>query len=227
MRRRIYLMRHGDVSYFDRTNNPTLSTSDLSLNAEGRAQAQAAQDLLADVEIDRAVASSLPRSIETATIVVKDRGLTVETEEDLREIQPGVISSLSSDERHAAFSGAFDNKITRESRFLGGENFASFEDRVFPCIARLLADQHWKNMLIVAHGGVNRLLLSRALNSGLESFGALEQDQACVNIIDIDANGRMLLRLINFTPYNHNKKGLNLTTMERLYEQYKEMIAKG
>jgi probable phosphoglycerate mutase len=83
-----------------------------------------------------------------------------------------------------------------------------------------LADSSWKTLLLVAHGGVNRVLLTHALGSGLAGFAALEQDAGCINVLDVDAVGRWIVRLINYTPYNAVKIGLELTTMERLYQDY-------
>ena len=44
----------------------------------------------------------------------------------------------------------------------------------------------------------------------------IEQDNACINIIDVDESPhqRVILRLLNFTHYNPPKDGLWLTTME-------------
>ena len=39
---------------------------------------------------------------------------------------------------------------------------------------------------VVAHEGINRLLLSWACGSGLGAMGAFEQDTGCVNVLDFD-----------------------------------------
>jgi probable phosphoglycerate mutase len=88
-------------------------------------------------------------------------------------------------------------------------------------LAGILAEPGWRCLLVVAHGGVNRVLLAHALGSGLAGFAALEQDPGCVNILDMDDAGRWLARLVNHTPYNAAKVGLELTTMERLYREYR------
>ena len=61
-RRRIYLMRHGEVDYFDALGKP-FKLDTLGLNAEGRLQAQDAARELAKVPLDRVVSSCLARSI--------------------------------------------------------------------------------------------------------------------------------------------------------------------
>src|SRR5262249_32316857 len=142
---------------------------------------------------------------------------------ELREIQPGRLSDIQSVDIEAAFVGAFSNAVARETRFLGGETFGSLLDRVVPCFRELLADKGWKNLGIVAHGGVNPTIMAYALGLELGGFGAIEQDPGCINILDVDDQDRVLIRLVNYTPYNPIKRGLDLTTMEQLYLQYRPM----
>lgn len=219
-RRRVYLVRHGDVSYFDEQSRP-VRPGTVPLNAEGRRQAGAGAHELAAVPIDRVVVSDLVRSIETATILTAGRGLQLEIREALREIQPGRLADIPASTTAEAFIGAFGAGIHRDVRFLGGETFGALVDRVLPCFLGLLAEPAWRHLLIVAHGGVNRVILVHALGRGLDGIGALEQDPGCLNIIDVADDGRCLIRLVNHTPYNPVKAGLELTTMERLYQQYR------
>jgi broad specificity phosphatase PhoE len=218
-RRRIYLMRHGDVSYFDASGRP-FRPDTVPLNEEGRLQAEAAGRVLAELPIDRVVTSDLIRSVETARLAIVGRNLQIETLEQLREIHPGRLADIPVDGIEQAFLGAFAGQIDRDSRFLAGETFGSMMDRVVTCLHGLLADANWKQVLIVAHGGVNRVILGSALGIGLPAFGAFEQDPGCLNILDVDEAGRWLIRLVNYTPDNPVKKGSDVTTMERLYLQY-------
>ena len=81
MRRRLYLMRHGAVSYF-RPDGKPVQQDEVALNDEGRMQAAATRDLLADVRFDRVLSSGLPRTVETAEIVARSH--EVEEWPDLR-----------------------------------------------------------------------------------------------------------------------------------------------
>src|SRR5262249_25120317 len=189
-------------------------------NAEGRTQAEALARELAVVPLDRVISSDLPRCTQTTAILIAGRGLTVETREELREVRPGKLADLPPEAAVKAFLGAFTG-FNREARFLGGETFGSLADRVLACFRALMADPRWQHLLLVAHGGVNRVLLAHAIGADLGAFGAFEQDPCCLNVIDIAPDGRWLIRLVNYTPYNPVKKGLELTTMERLYQQYR------
>ena len=76
-RRRIYLARHGEVSYFDASGRP-FPPAGVPLNEEGVGQAQLLGDLLRNAPLDRVVATGLPRTQETAEIIVRGRNLPLE-----------------------------------------------------------------------------------------------------------------------------------------------------
>jgi broad specificity phosphatase PhoE len=219
-RRRIYLLRHGEVSYFDAAGKPH-HPGTVPLNTDGVAQVEAASRELAAAPFDRAVSSTLLRSVETAKTVIGDRSVPLETRAEIREIQPGRLADIPPDSVEQVFVGAFGRAIGRKTQFLGGETFGSLQDRVLACFGDLLADPDWRNLLIVAHGGVNRVILAHALGVELKGAGAMEQDAGCINIIDVDSEGRFLVRLVNHTPSNPVKIGIDLTTMERIYLEYR------
>jgi broad specificity phosphatase PhoE len=220
IRRRIYLLRHGDVSYFDEHGKP-FRPATVPLNEEGRLQAEAAGRVLAEIPLDRVVSSDLARSSETAKLVIAGRRLRLETCAEFREIEPGRLADIPTDAVEQAFLLTFSGGIDRNTHFLAGETFGSLVDRVLGSLRRLLADPGWQQLLLVAHGGVNRTILAHALGLDLKGFGAFEQDPGCINILDVDSAGRWLIRLVNYTPYNPSKKGIELTTMEGLYLQYR------
>lgn len=219
-RRRIYLMRHGDVSYFDPAGKP-LRPDTVTLNDRGQLQVAACAREFAAIPFDRVISSDLPRCVETARLLVAGRSVKIEAQPAFREIQPGRLADLPPDGVEQAFLGAFGASLDRETRFLGGETFGSLADRVLSCWCAVLADDSWRQLLIVAHGGVNRAILTHVLKSGLPGFSALEQDPCCLNIIDVFADGRCLVRLLNHTPYDPPKSNLILTIMETLYAEYR------
>src|SRR4051812_40978591 len=64
VRRRLYLMRHAEVSYAGEPDPRVVK-----LTEQGREQAAAAHRALAAVELDLVVTSTLPRTAETAAVV--------------------------------------------------------------------------------------------------------------------------------------------------------------
>jgi broad specificity phosphatase PhoE len=214
-RRRIYLMRHAQVSYFEdgRPLRPEL----VPLTAEGREQAAAAATLLEGIVFDRVITSGLPRTLETARIVAPSA--EPESWPELREIESGRLGEIPEDELEAAFVGAWRDVVPEDTPFLGGETIRSLLDRVLPAVERLLADPSWDVVLAVLHGGVNRAILSYALTGGRGLLGNLEQSPACVNVLDVGDD--WVVRAVNHTPFDPTHLSGRLRTMEELWREFR------
>lgn len=228
-RRRIYLMRHGHVDYFD----PALTDPrQVALTEEGRKQAQAARDALRHIAFDLALFSGLPRTRETAEIVLAAHGKEappLTAEPGFEELKSGWIQAVSREELAARLAFCFDDAASEGASFLpDGEVFADAEARVVRAIEETVLQRDWKTALIVAHEGVNRLVLGWACGGGLKSVAAFEQDLCCVNIIDVDVTPaedgeglqveRAILKAVNVTPYDYVKGGLPRTSLEHLFD---------
>ncbi|MGF6601110.1 broad specificity phosphatase PhoE [Paraburkholderia sp. GAS448] len=224
-RRRIYLMRHGDVTYFDASGR-AIDPETVPLNAAGREQASAAGRVFAgqQVRFDRVIASGLPRTVETAQRVLAETGQQVELEIQpaWQEIRGGKLGSIPAEDLEAAFLSAFDGIVPEETRFLGGETIGELFDRALPALAALREDSAWDTALLVLHGGVNRALLSHAITAGGRTFfGHLAQATGCINVLDVGAAPRdWVLRAINYSPPSPLHRDVRNTTMELLYAQF-------
>ncbi len=219
-RRRIYLMRHGAVSYVDAGGRP-INPLDVPLTAEGREQAAAARDLMAGIALDRALCSGLPRARETAEIVLAPHGLDLEEDTGFRELRGARLSTIAPERREALFVYGLERAHEPGARFAEGDLFADFEDRIAGALEACLAQPGWTRMLLVAHDAVNRMILSLVSGAGLAGLGAFEQDFGCINVIDVDiADGqpvRRLIKAVNVTPYNPAKHGNYHTSFEQVF----------
>jgi len=227
-RRRIYLMRHGHVDYFARHVVESRNTHLVTLTTRGRSEAEAAGRAFAHIRFDRAVCSGLPRTKETAEAVLASvpHAPTLEIDGDLVEIRGGKIPEVKSRAElirmmNVYFSRAHEPGATNHE---GGEVFAEAQARAVNAIERLLGTDDWHTALVVAHEGINRLILSWACDAGLRAMSSFEQDTGCVNIIDFDLGGignvrRALVKAVNLTPYNYLKHGMNLTSLEAIMQR--------
>jgi broad specificity phosphatase PhoE len=218
MRRRLYLMRHAEVSYFGADGTP-VDPARVPLNEEGVAQAKAAARALAGVELDRVVTSGLPRTLETAAIVAP--GHAVESWPELRELEGGRLSEIPADALRDEFVHAFRGVIPNDARFLRGESIGELFDRVLPALERLVGDDGWHTALAVLHGAVNRAILSYALTGARMFLGPFEQAPACVNVLDLGEGGEWIVRAVNVAPYDLLHASHRQTTMERYWELYR------
>jgi broad specificity phosphatase PhoE len=213
-RRRIYLMRHAQVRYFE-----GLDAEQVVLTEEGRRQAGAAADALARVTFDRVVTSGLARTLETAGIVVP--GVEAEARYGLREIESGELRGVTPEAVQELMATAFRGVVPVETRFLGGESVGALFDRVLPEVDALLADSDWDVLLLVLHGGVNRAILGRALTGERIFLGGFEQSPACINVLDVAPDGTWIVRAVNHTAYDPaHVAAPRTTTMEHLWDEY-------
>lgn len=218
-RRRIYLMRHAEAAYFAADGQRASDSRVVELTERGRGEATAMATLLKSVAFDRAICSGLPRTLETAKIVVGPRPLSVEIVPALEEIRGGdpvARANLSPPD----FAYAMFRAGLPDARFAGGEPFAEFARRVVGAFNTIVAAQNWERLLLVCHGGVNRAILTEVTGSGLKAFGAFEQDSCCLNIIDVDCYldggkvARWILRAVNATAEDPIKDTRPLLTLE-------------
>jgi broad specificity phosphatase PhoE len=219
VRRRLYLMRHGAVAYVDESGR-LVPPDDVPLTDEGRAQAEATRRLLHDVDLDRVIASGLPRTLETASLVAPGR--EIETWPALREIMGAKLSSIPPHELEDAFVRAFHGVVPNEKRFLGGETIGELFDRVLPALERLVGDDAWDTVLVVAHGGVNRAILSYVLTGARMFLGRFEQAPGCVNVIDVggaDDIATWIVRAVNVAAVDLVHRRTRLTQMEEYWAE--------
>jgi broad specificity phosphatase PhoE len=229
-RRRVYLLRHAEAAYLLPDGMPVADTRIAGLTANGETQARRQAEVLADIAFDRAVCSGLPRTRATGAIILNGLGAPrLEIVPDLEEIRGGERRQPADMEAWIAHvANPWADAAEPEARFLGGERFVDFASRVLPAFERLIADSGWRTLLIVAHGGVNRLILNHVMNLPWQGAVSIEQDACCINIVDVDTERgavvRYLVRGINITGYNLNKAGITLTDMEKAAQRMAALV---
>jgi broad specificity phosphatase PhoE len=227
-RRRIWLMRHAEAAYVDEAGRIARDPRLVPLSAHGRREAAQMAKLLDGAEFDRAVCSGLPRTVETATVVLCGAGPKLEEVPALEEVRSGGAGSLGRAFEPRDLAYALEHAVDENARFLGGETFAELRERVVGAMEALVAEPDWSRMLLVCHGGVNRVILAWALGTDLHAAARLEQDSCCLNVIDLDrddGDGRMLrrvVRAVNLTaadPAKHERWLTSLEQQAQLFEQ--------
>ncbi|MEM0985273.1 MAG: histidine phosphatase family protein [Pseudomonadota bacterium] len=235
-RRRLYLMRHGFVDYTSKTVVESQDPSLAYLTPSGRDEARAAGLALKDIHFDLALSSGLRRTRETAEIVLSEHPYDLELEDEPRfaELRSGRYIDFESAEQLAAtMTFQFEKAGEPGATFLeGGEAFADALERVATGVRALLARPAWHTALLVAHEGINRILLSWAIGAPLGTSACFEQDTGCINIIDFDLvpSGRgegaeierSLIKAVNLTPANYLKNGMNLRSLESIFTRARE-----
>ena len=178
----IFLLRHGAI------DNPPprrfLGRSDLPLNADGVRQARDLARWVGVLPFRRVCASPLSRAVETAALVSGRPAAAIERVETLVEIDLGAWEGLSLAEVQVRFPGEYEQRgqDLAAYRTPGGESFSEVADRACPALADLARDMPGP-LLVVAHMGVNRAVLSRLLGRPLALLLDIPQAYAAVNVL--------------------------------------------
>lgn len=175
----LHLLRHGEL--LPNPERRFVGQRDIPLSEEGRKQARFRRNELSHVPLTEVWSSDLSRCREMTSIIMEGRTVPVRLEPDFREILLGRWEGLTKAEVDARFPGV----ITARGRDFwtyvpeGGESFAMLARRVLSALQRRLAvlepDNH---VLLVAHAGVNRVILMQYLALRMEDFFSLPQPYA-------------------------------------------------
>lgn len=152
-----YFVRHGESE--GNAARVFTGQTDSPLTPRGRQQAQTVADELAKVKFDRIVSSDLSRTRDTAQVIAKRHGIPVETLPELREINVGDRTGTPFDEARGLPNWSDDGFVA----WPGGETLNQVVARTLGAIERLTKESPGKTILVVGHGGVNRILLSHFL----------------------------------------------------------------
>lgn len=220
-RRRIYLLRHGDVSYVTDQGERVPDPEKVHLTDHGEAQAAAMGEVLRNVHFDRAVCSGLLRTKQTIAPIIDGRDLMLEEVPGLKEIHSGGEYPEPLDDGLPDHVHILDKVGEPGLRWAGGEVITEFRDRILDNLVPVLEQPGWNSMVLVLHGMVNRAVLSWVTRGGATGMSGFEQDTCCLNIFDIDVKDnkiqRRFVRQVNVLPDNNTMQGRYQTTLERGY----------
>ncbi|MFZ5969221.1 MAG: alpha-ribazole phosphatase [Bacillota bacterium] len=181
MDRRIYLVRHGKIDCGEEKRY--IGTTDLPLSAAGINQAGKLHDYFSDITIEKVYISPLTRCVQTSEIILGSRNIERVTVEELKEINMGDWEGKSFAYIKSRFPQQYENRGKHIDTFIppGGESFYQLQQRVMPTFEHIIRRSTAGNILIIAHAGVNRVILSKLLGFPLQEILKVCQPYGCVN----------------------------------------------
>ncbi|MFZ5997125.1 MAG: histidine phosphatase family protein [Nitrospirota bacterium] len=130
--------------------------------------------------------SQLSRAAKSAEIIAGPHGLQPIVHPDLRERSFGIWEGMSFAEIKERYPAEFEAWATNPLKYspINGESTMEVRERVVKALDTILAGHSGENIVIVAHGGVNRIVLCHILGIPLENIFRIEQNFGAVNIIE-------------------------------------------
>ena len=192
------MMRHGetDASAKGRCYGKT----DVPLSEAGRLQVKRAATLIQPLQPDAIFTSPRIRASDSAAIVAQACQISVHTEEHFAELDFGDCEGKRYEDverENPEFYARWMASPT-DVTFPNGESYAAMATRVISTYQQLVNTAGHTKLLLVAHGGVNRIILAHVLGIAPEHVFRLEQTYAGLSCIDY-YDSTPLLRVMNAT----------------------------
>jgi broad specificity phosphatase PhoE len=197
---RLFLIRHAEVEA--RYQNIFGGRIDMDLSPRGHQQARALAAFLGRVPLDALYASPMKRVQQTLAPWLNDGAPPSVVLPDLRVVDFGDWTGLGWDAVKERFGhSAWDWLHCLERGDVpNGETAAGFRARVEPCVWQAAREQPGRNVAIVCHGGVIRMILAIVLDLPLPQTASLAIDYASVTRVALETP-RAELELLNFAPW--------------------------
>jgi len=184
----IFLVRHGQVD----SNAQGLFSdwSDEDLDEVGYEQVRKLGVRLGKMPIDTVYASPLRRAHTTATILAGPRNLEVNTMDDLKELHVGDWQMRHWREVEQGWPEIWQQMWTDPSEvtYPNGERFQQTTERAVRAFEQIVAQNRDKQVLIVTHNIIAKLLVAHALEMPNRIVPKFAISNASLSVIRVDGN---------------------------------------
>lgn len=194
---RVHLLRHGQVEGFEakRYNGQ----GDIPLTDLGRQQSAAFAGRFQHLKLNAIYSSDLHRCRVAADQIALLQAVEPDYREGLRELHIGDWEGQTWEELQRDYPELWQARLNDIVNVPPptGETVLQMADRVRPLIKQIISAHCGGEIVIVAHGGVNRVVLLDAIGAPLERLFHIEQDYGCHNIIDYFTDGIAVVKKLN------------------------------
>jgi probable phosphoglycerate mutase len=180
MNRKIYLIRHGKIDIGN--EKCYVGITDIPLSIEGILQAKKLKEFFASIDIEKVYLSPLKRCVQTTNIILENRNVEKFLVKELMEINMGEWDGKTFKHIKSILPEQFKERGENIDSFVpkGGESFNQLKERVNPIFQSIIKNTNG-NILIIAHAGVNRIILSSILSIPLKDIFKIKQPYGCIN----------------------------------------------
>ena len=194
------LVRHGRTAW--NAEGRAQGHADVSLDDEGRRQAETMAAVVADYDPTLLVTSDLARARETAAFLEKATGLTAREDDRLREYELGERTGLTAQEfgeRMGTPSTSWDAHAHVDVP--GAETTIDVARRIVPALQEVLERlQGGETAVVVLHGAALRVGLAGALGWPISTAASMESMHNCAwAVLAETGDGPLRLAAYNLT----------------------------
>lgn len=180
---KVYLLRHGHID--NGGEKRYIGRTDVPLDARGLEQAHHLREYFKAIPIDTVFTSPLKRCVQTTHIL--SNSLSYQCVEAFSEIDMGDWENMAMSQIKSHYPELYAQR-GEDLEYFTPPHGESFHDVAVRAKYAFDAITHHATgtIMIVAHAGVNRMILSRLLGIDINDMFSLEQPYACVNKLTWD-----------------------------------------
>lgn len=200
----ILLIRHGETAW--NAKRRLQGHLDIPLNEEGERQAAALGRALREESLDAIFSSDLQRARQTAQAIAAPRGMQIQLDRGLRERCYGAFEGMLYGEISQRYPDAYKAWQARDidARFPEGvhvaETLREFSQRVVAAITRIVMENTYRRVAMVAHGGVLECAYRAAQGLGFSHARDFDIFNASVNRFSWDGSA---LKIVHWGDVTH------------------------
>ncbi|MDQ4125881.1 MAG: histidine phosphatase family protein [Actinomycetota bacterium] len=193
----LWFVRHGVTSHTGHKLSGWMP--DVHLTDEGRAQADAAAELLSTMNLEAVYSSPIDRTRETAAAIAARHGLPVRTRRTLGEVEYGKWTNRSFKVLSRQKLWSVVQRWPSAVRFPEGETLREVQSRALAEVEKI-TEQHPNAMVcIVSHADVIKLVLAHYLGIHIDLFQRIVIAPASVSGVRLTGDGPRILSM-NVSP---------------------------
>lgn len=200
---RLYLTRHGQTQW--NIEGRMQGSKDSPLTELGINQAILLGKWLKDTHIDVVYTSSSERAHHTSKLIIGDREIRIIPMDELKEMNFGLWEGMTFEvieEQYGELFNSFWNTPHLLEDF-HGESFKDFRVRVVGAINKIIADNEGKDILVVAHAVVIKMLMSHFENTPLEKlFDDRMIHPTSLSVVEVEKDEYNIIKYADTSHYN-------------------------
>lgn len=174
----LYVARHGQTQW--NLENRVCGRTDLPLTEDGWKQAWLLAERTKDLKLDVIISSPMLRARQTAEPAADIHGLEILVDDRLIEQDYGIYEGVSRFDE-----GFLANKRQFAFRYPGGESMMDVAHRVYGLLDDLQQNYAAKNVLLVCHGGVCRVIRTYFEDMTNEDYFRYSEENANVRTYEL------------------------------------------
>lgn len=193
----LWFVRHGVTSHTGHKLSGWMP--DVHLTDEGRAQADAAAEMLSTMNLEAVYSSPIDRTRETAAAIAARHGLPVKTRRTIGEVEFGKWTNRSFKVLARQKLWGVVQRWPSAARFPEGETLREVQSRALTEVEKI-AEQHPNGMVVVvSHADVIKLVLAHYLGVHIDLFQRIVIAPASISGVMLTNDGPRILSM-NVSP---------------------------